>query len=226
MNFKTVKKALLTNRAQVNNGVNIFSDDKGLGNTRDFVRSLHQKAMAPAFHWPKLLKLDGYSQFVDIGGGSGIHTIAACLNNPLLNGIVCDRKQILTYTKEYIQEFSLEGRIALEKIDIWKDRFSMGDIYFLSDIFHNWEKEKCILLAKKCFNNLPNGGLIILHEMLFNEYKTGPFLTAAYNMKMMLWTKGQQLSRREIKEILNKAGFQDIHIIKSLGNWSLVIGEK
>ena len=62
--------------------------------------------------------------------------------------------------------------------------------------------------------------------MLFDNNKIGSFLTAAYNMKMMLWTEGQQFSKIEIKDILKKAGFKKIKIIKSLGNWSLIIGKK
>jgi hypothetical protein len=109
---------------------------------------------------------------------------------------------------------------------MWKDSFPDGDIYFLSDIFHDWEKEKCAFLAKKCFQSLSKGGQIILHEMLFDANKTGPFLTSAYNMKMMLWTEGQQFNYSEIQDILQDAGFHEIHIKKSLGNWSLIIGKK
>lgn len=226
MSFEIVKKSILTNTPQINGGVDVFSDSVGLGSTRDFVKATHQKAIAPAFYWTRLLKLDAYSQFVDIGGGSGIHTIAACLNNPSLRGIVCDRKPVLFYAKEYIEEFNLAARISLQKIDIWEDPFPPGDVYFLSDIFHDWSKEKCISLAEKCFQSLPQDGLIVLHEMLFNENKTGPFLSAAYNMKMMLWTEGQQFSHFEVQEILYEAGFPSVKILKSLGNWSLIVGEK
>ena len=45
-------------------------------------------------------------------------------------------------------------------------------------------------------------------------------------MKMMLWTTGQQFSKFEMKELLKDVGFQKIKIIKSLGNWSLIIGIK
>jgi hypothetical protein len=45
-------------------------------------------------------------------------------------------------------------------------------------------------------------------------------------MKMMLWTEGQQFNHSEIKGILNEAGFQSIRVLKSIGNWSLVVGEK
>jgi len=62
--------------------------------------------------------------------------------------------------------------------------------------------------------------------MLFNDSKTGPFLTSAYNMKMLLWTRGQQFTFKEISRILQGAGFVEIEAKKSLGSWSLILGRK
>lgn len=227
MSFSSVEKAILQSSPQVDSGVDIFSDLLGLGNTNKFVSALHHKAFAPAFHWPTLVNLKSYKKFVDIGGGSGIHTIAACKSNSNLEGLVCDRKPVLEHSKTYIDAFQLNGRVNVAEIDLWEgDFFPEGDICFFGDIFHDWELEKCSLLAKKSFNSLPKGGLIILHEMLFNEQKTGPLLTSAYNLKMMLWTKGQQFSFSEIENVLKETGFCKIRKITSLGNWSIVIGEK
>ena len=58
--------------------------------------------------------------------------------------------------------------------------------------------------------------------MLFDSNKTGPILTAAYSMKMMLWTEGQQFSDFEIRNILQKAGFQEIAIIANGGTWAQI----
>lgn len=226
MNYSSIRKAILSSKSQVNEGKDLFANSEGLGNTENFIASLHYKAFKPAFFWAKMVGLNKHKKFVDIGGGSGIHTIAACLNNPKLSGLVCDRQSVIPYTKTYIQNFDLENRIDLVALDMWKDSFPKGDVYFFGDIFHDWKKEKCAFLAKKCFQLLPRNGLIILHEMLFTDDKAGPFLTSAYNMKMMIWTEGQQFSCAEVRDLLREAGFKEVCIKKSLGNWSIVIGVK
>ena len=225
MDFEVIKKSILTNAPQIDDQSDLFSSE-GLGSTVEFVRATHQKAVAPAFYWTNVLKLDGYNRFIDIGGGSGVHTIAACLNNPSLAGILCDRQPVINCAKDYVREFNLCDRVVLKELDMWNHPFPEGDIYFFGDIFHDWSKENCALLARECFCRLPKNGLIILHEMLFNTHKTGPLLSAAYNMKMMLWTKGQQFSFLELKEILQAEGFRDIKSFKGLGNWSIIIGKK
>jgi predicted nicotinamide N-methyase len=225
MTFPNIKKAILSNKSLVNNG-DLFAIEESVSNTSEFIASLHYKALKPAFYWNKLVNLKESTRFVDLGAGSGVHTIAACLNNPQLQGVICDRKTVIQHSEKYVKNFDLESRIELFALDIWKDSYPPGDVYFLGDIFHDWNREQCLFLAKKCFQSLPKNGRIILHEMLFNDDKTGPFLTAGYNMKMMVWTEGQQFSHVEIQEILEEAGFEKISIEQSLGNWSIIVGEK
>lgn len=226
MNYKTIKNAILTNLSQVDNGKVLFKAKNNVGDSDNFVKAIHQKAFNPAFYWPKKIDLSKFRTFADIGGGSGIHTISACLNNQKLKGIVCDRKNVISFTQKYIKSFKLNNRIKTINFDMWNDNFPDADIYFFGDIFHDWSKDQCLYLTKQSYKFLPKNGLIILHEMLFNNEKTAPFLTSGYNMKMMLWTEGQQFSKYEIKSLLENVGFQKIKILKSLGNWSLIIGVK
>jgi len=226
MTFDHIKEAIISNKPQINNGKDLFSNENSLSNTKSFIASLHQKSFKPAFYWSKIINLSGCHRIIDIGGGSGIHTIAACINNPELSGLVCDRQSVIPYSKEYVENFNLQDRISVSKIDLWTDNFPEGDVCFFGDIFHDWPRGKCLILAKKAYKALPENGLIVLHEMLFNSEKTAPSLTCAYNIKMMLWTEGQQFSCLEIESILAEAGFKDISIQKSLGNWSIISGVK
>lgn len=226
MNFDVIKNCLTSNRQQICEEGELFSPAESLSSTAEFVSSLHHKAYNPAFFWSKTNLLASCKKMVDLGGGSGIHTIAACMNHPHLLGLVCDRPGVLPHTLRYIEEFGLVNRITPVSLNIWEDPFPSGDLYFLADIFHDWTREKCVFLAKKCFQHLSNKGHIVIHEMLFNSNKTGPLLTAAYNMKMMVWTEGQQFSFSEICDILQEAGFKEIREEKALGNWSIVIGQK
>ena len=226
MSTKAVENAILNNHSQADNGNDIFSNTDAIGNTQAFLEALHYKAIAPAFSWTGNYTLDQFSHFVDIGGGSGVHSIAACLNNSRLKATVCDRNPVLVHTRDYVDSYHLSDRVDLLEMDIWTDSFPEGDVLFFGDIFHDWPREKCLRLAQKAYKALTKGGIIMLHEMLFDEGKTGPLLTAAYNMKMMLWTEGQQFSQKEMVELLEEAGFLDVDVQQSLGNWELVVGRK
>lgn len=227
MNFSSINKAVESSRSIVDNGNDIFSDEDGTGNDKNFVAALNQKAKTSAFYWPKQIDLSSHTHIIDIGGGSGIHAIGACLTHIHLKATVCDRAPVLKYTKEYIEKYQLEKRIKIRKHDIFSSNsFPKGDIHFYGDIFHDWTPEQCSEFAKKSYSSLPAGGMILLHEMIFDANKAGPPLTSAYNLKMLLWTEGQQFSFDELASILTNAGFACIQQIKSIGNWSIVVGKK
>ena len=93
-------------------------------------------------------------------------------------------------------------------------------------IYHDWPLEKCRFLTEKSFASLPSGGRILVHEMLFNDDRTGPYSVAAVNITMLLWCTGQQYSGRELSDMLSEAGFKDIEVKPTFGYWSIVTGIK
>ena len=109
---------------------------------------------------------------------------------------------------------------------MWHEPYPAADLHFYGMIFHDWPAEQCRFLARKSFESLPAGGRIIVHEMLFNEERTGPFGVAAFNMVMMMYVEGEQYSGREIAEFLREAGFHDIQVTPTFGYWSIVSGRK
>ena len=87
--------------------------------------------------------------------------------------------------------------------------------------------ERCEFLTRKSFDSLAPGGLLIIHEMLYNDRKTGPFATAAINMNMLLqYAAGRQYSGQELSAMLTEAGFDDIRATPTFGYWSIVVGRK
>lgn len=86
--------------------------------------------------------------------------------------------------------------------------------------------EKSHFLTAKSFNSLESGGRIVIHEMLYNDQKTGPFASAAFSMIMMGWTEGRQYSGLELSTMLEEIGFEDIQIRKAYGYYSIVVGRK
>ena len=93
-------------------------------------------------------------------------------------------------------------------------------------IFHDWPPERCQFLARKSFESLPTGGRIVIHEMLFNDSRTGPFAVAAFNVDMLIAMPGQQYSKRELSTVLKEAGFRQIEVKPAFGYWSIVTGVK
>ena len=226
--FKSFKQALLTNHSQVYQGEELFqTNEQQSALAKVFTRAMHGKSIAMAGMWPPKIDLSQNQSFLDIGGGSGAHSIGAVLQWPDLQAIVYDRPAVCEVAEEYIQTFDLKENIQTQVGDMWTDPFPTSDIHFYCDILHDWPLSQCRFLVEKSFEALPHNGRIIIHEMFFNENKTGPFSVASYNIMMLLWTQGQQLSKKELMLLLKEVGFIDIQVLPTgFGDWALLTGLK
>lgn len=225
--FASVKKAVLTNAPQVYRGEEMFKTHEEQADlARAFTRAMHGASMGPALAWPEIVNLSGHRVMLDIGGGSGAHCIGATLRWPSLQAIVFDIAPVCEVAREFATRHGLQSRIRTQVGDLWSDPFPSTDLHFYSWIYHDWPRERGQVLTGKSFESLEPGGRIIIHEMLYNNEKSGPLSAAADSIAMLLFTEGQQYSGRELSSMLMEGGFVDIEVKPTFGYWSIVTGRK
>lgn len=228
LSYEKFKEALFTNTAKVVGDNDFFEmNEENKEQAKFFTRAMHSKSVASAQYWPKIIDLSKSKCLLDVAGGSGAHAISAVQSAQGLHAIIFDRPYVCEVTNEFVTQANLNSRIQVQSGNMWTDPFPSADVHFYCDIFHDWPLEKCLFLAKKSFECLPTNGKILIHELLFNDTKTGPLSTASYNVVMLLWTQGQQYSKKEMISIIKEVGFVDIEITPSgFGDWSLISGRK
>ncbi|MEE9345054.1 MAG: methyltransferase [Methylococcales bacterium] len=224
---ESLKDAVLSNSPQTYGGNDIFlAHEEQIEQAKAFTRGMHSISVEPAFFWPDLVDLSDCHCLLDVGGGSGAHAIGALNRWSHLMAIVYDIKPVCEVAEEHIQKYQLQKRMSIHPGDMWKSPYPSADIHFYSQIFHDWPIEKCRFLAQKSFESLPDKGKIIIHEILYHNDKSGPFIAAASSVAMLVWSEGQQFSGLELTEILSETGFINIDVTPSSGYWSIVSGEK
>jgi hypothetical protein len=127
---------------------------------------------------------------------------------------------------EFIARYDLQGHVRTQAGDMWSDPFPSADVHFYSNVYHDWPPEKGRLLAQKSFESLELGGRLVIHEMLYDDDKTGPLTVAAANMVMLSAVEGQQYSGRDLCAMLAEAGFVDLEVKPTCGYWSIVTPRK
>jgi len=226
--FESLKRAVLTDTPQFYGGDDVFTSHQSrTDRVRTYTRAMHGTSMAAALAWPERIDLSTHQLMLDIGGGSGAHAIGAAQHWAKLGVVVFDLAPVCSLAEEFIARHGLEHRIRTQAGDMWADTFPPADLHFYSQIYHDWPPDKCRLLARKSFQGLEPGGRVILHEMLYDDCKAGPFSTAAMNINMLLqYEAGRQYSGRELSSMLEEAGFTDIDVRATFGYYSIVIGRK
>ena len=191
-----------------------------------FTRMMHGHSMAPALAWPQRIDLGAHETMLDIGGGSGAHAIGALMRWPNLRAILLDLPPVCAAAGEYISRYRMDDRIVTCAVDLWTDAWPHADLHFFSDVFHDWTPAECRTLASLSFARVARGGRIVIHEMLYDDDRRGPFTVAASSLAMATWCGGQQFSGPELAAILRDAGFGEVEVRPTFGYWSIVSGRK
>ncbi len=225
----SVRKAVLGDAPQFYGGSDVFKTNAAqVSKAQEYTRGMHGISMAPASAWPRLIDLSGHRHLLDVGGGSGAHSIGAVRAWPRLTAQIFDLAAVCDVAHEIVDKSGMGGRVTTQCGDMWKDTYPDGaDVHFYSQIFHDWPEDKCLDLAKRSYAALPNGGRVIVHEILFDDDKSGPFAAAGANIVMLLWYPGgRQYSGLEIGDILRRAGFVDVECRRTFGYWGVVTAVK
>ncbi len=225
--FEGVRKAVLSNQPQAYGGTDIFDYRKvPAEQARNFTRAMHSQGIATALKWPGVLDLSSQKTMLDVGGGSGAFSITAVSRWSNLNAIIFDLEPVCEVALEFALKYELSDRISTHAGDLWSDPYPNADLHFYSNVFHDWPPDRCRFLLQKSFDSLPAGGRLVIHEILFNDDRTGPFAAASFNVEMLCWILGQQYSGKELVSMLQETGFVEIEVLKCSSLWSVVTGKK
>jgi ubiquinone/menaquinone biosynthesis C-methylase UbiE len=156
------------------------------------------------------LDLSDRKLLLDVGGGPGTYSVILCQRFPNLRAVIWDLPRTLAIAEEVIKRFGMQGRITLQVGDWNKDEFGTGyDCLLMSNILHGPSSQAPMKLAK-AFRALESGGLLIVHDFLLNDEKTGPLPAALFNLMVGAYSVG------ELMAIIEEAGFKDVRLVAYL----------
>jgi len=194
---------------------------------RHITAAMHSHSIIPALGVAHYLDFSKSKSFLDVAGGSGVFALSVAQKHPHLKVTILELPVVCEVVREEYVPKELEDKVATISLNMFEEEWPKDyDVHFFSNIFHDWDRDQCLNLAKKSFAALPSGGRIILHEMLLNEGRDGGVVAAVFSIKMLLRTKGKQFAPSQLEAILSEAGFVDLQIVSTHDFYSAVIGHK
>ena len=143
---------------------------------------------------------------LDVGGGTGIYSIACLQANRKLKAIVLDRPEVLNITAEFAKQAGVHKRLTCQPADMFTDPLPEADVILLSNVLHDWDVPECRQLLQRCANCLLSGGQLVIHDVFLNDNLDGPLPIALYSAALFTLTEGRAYSAREYREWLTDCG--------------------
>lgn len=170
----------------------------------------------------------GIKKLVDIGGGSGVFAIPLSLRYPQMHISLMELPRVVPNIRMFLEPYGLAEKIDLVGHDMHETPWPLNgyDAVLLANMLHFCDDEECLVILRECYRLLPSNGRVIVHEMLWNDGKDGPLVTAFWNFWLISVSAGRQRTKSEFIELFRAAGFDFPDIEETCGGFSLLVVRK
>jgi len=184
------------------------------GRTRNFVLSMHGKALATAAPVIAELSLSGRRRLLDVGGGPGTYSVAITRAYPGLRATVLDLPPVIAIASQLIAQQGAADRIDTLPGDYHTTPFPTDiDVVLFFGMLHQESAENIRKLLVKAYESMVPGGLVYVMDMMTDPSHTSPRFSALFALNMALTTNsGWVFSSAELESWMAGAGFTDFSV--------------
>jgi hypothetical protein len=141
-----------------------------------------------------------------------------------------DQPSVCARARERITAEGLSDRVSTWDGNFFEDRFpSEIDAVLYSHIAPMWSKETNVSVFRRVRDALPQGGRLILYNMVANDDQDGPLGVTCGSVYFHALATGQGFmhSESEYRSMLAEAGFDAVHASSGLPAFhALIVGTK
>lgn len=210
---------------------NVSGESDGAAFFEKFVEDIFPMSYPSACALAQALDIAAADQTIsvlDLATGSGVWGIALAQASPKVRVRAVDWPGVLPVTERTAARFGVADRFSFVPGDLLEADFGAGhQIATLGHILHSEGEQRGQLLLNKTFKALAPGGTIVIAEFLVNEDRTGPVSGLVFAMNMLVNTSaGNTYSFEEIRQWLEKAGFENARTMDSPGPSPLILADR
>ena len=175
-----------------------------------FSSAQHSGSLGPARLMARRVSLGDRKRLLDVGGGSGAYTFAFCAANPQLDATILDFPQTVETARRYAQEAGLTDRVAHLPGNAITTEWPAGhDVVLMSYVWSAVGGADIAVLARRAFEALPSGGLVLVHDFMVDDADAHPPFAAWYLLGSVFDNPNAvRLTPAFIEDALRQAGFR------------------
>ena len=181
----------------------------GLGGEA-FSAAQHSGSLGPARLMAKRVSLSDRKRLLDVGGGSGAYTLAFCAANSQLHATILDFPQTVETAKTYAQKAGFADRVSHVAGNAVTTEWPRGhDVILMSYVWSAVGGPDILILARRAFDALPSGGLVLIHDFMVNNERQQPPFAAWYLLGSVFDNPNALcLTAALVEDTLRQAGFE------------------
>lgn len=194
-----------------------------------FIAAMDHAARGRARAITQALHLNGTRRMLDLGGGSGVYSIACVRSSPELKSEIVDIPDVVPIAQEHIRQAGLEDRIKVLPGDMLTAPLppQSYDLVLLSSICHMFSPQENRALLARVHGALAPQGRVAIADFVIDPDKASPRSAALFALNMLVATGGgATYSEPEYESWLKEAGFDEIKRVRVPGPVNLILAAR
>jgi hypothetical protein len=178
-------------------------------------------ALAEKFDFSK------YKTLCDVGGAAGILSIMVATRHKHMSCITTDLPMVSPIAKKKIARFGLSERIQTKDLDFFKEPLLKADVITMGMILHDWDLENKIMLIRKAYDALPEGGAFIAVDAIIDDARRQNAFGVLMSLNMLIeFGVAFDYTGADFTRWCKEVGFKGTEIIPLAGFSSAAVAYK
>lgn len=194
---------------------------------REFLRAMSGVSRGANMTIAKQFPWANYKSCADIGTAQGDLVTQITLAHPHLRGIGFDLPEVGPIFEEYITANGLADRVNFSGGSFFTDELPKADVLLFGHILHDWDLETKLMLLRKAYAALPEGGAVIVYDSIIDDERKQNAFGLLMSLNMLIETPGGfDYTGADCIGWMQQVGFKDCRVEHLVGPDSMVIGIK
>ncbi|NOT47061.1 MAG: methyltransferase [Acidobacteria bacterium] len=178
-------------------------------------------ALAEKFDFSK------YQTLCDVGGAAATLSMTVARKHPHLKIVSADLPPATAIAAKKIAAAGLSDQISAANIDFFKDDLPKADVITMGMILHDWNLENKMMLIRKAYDALPDGGAFIVVEALIDDARRENAFGLMMSLNMLIeFGEAFDYSGADFDGWCKQAGFTRTEVIPLAGPSSAGVAYK
>ena len=202
----------------------IYSDAKTL---KIFVHAMTGIQMGGFTGFANAFDFSKYKTLTDVGGSAGMFSIMVAKQQPHMNCVTFDLPPVEPIATGTIQQFQLSDRVKVASGDFFAQAIPAADIVVMGNILHDWDEATKLMLMKKAYEALPDGGAFVVIENIIDDERKHNVFGMMMSLNMLIETgKGFDYTFADFNIWAKTIGFKSTSLLPLAGPTSAAIAYK
>ena len=168
-----------------------------------------------------------YKTLCDVGGAAGTLSMCVAEKHPHIKCVSADLPEATQIAKRKIAAAGLSDRIQTQDLDFFSDPLPNADVITMGMILHDWNLEKKMMLIRKAYDALPDGGAFVVIENLIDDQRRENAFGLMMSLNMLIeFGDAFDFTGADFASWCKEAGFKRTEVIPLAGPASAGVAYK